>query len=202
VKRTLHFCSVDYWVVIEWIGALSGIAGVWLTARHTSWCYPVGLINVGLSAVLFYYQKLYADSLQQFMYMILLVYGWLCWTGVFRKENPKQISSSPMQEQVMLGFCMVVGGSCLGWLLKEHTDASLPWADSFATAAAFSAQFLVARKRIENWLWWIPVNLCYMWIYWLKGVDAYVLLSGIYLLLAIHGFTAWRRALHGYAQEK
>lgn len=181
---------------------MSGVAGVWLTARHTSWCYPVGLINVGISAVLFYYQKLYADSLQQIMYMALLVYGWLCWTGIIKKVNSTEISTSPLQEQLTLTICMIVGGSSLGWLLKEYTDASFPWVDSFATAAAFSAQYLVARKRIENWLWWIPVNLCYMCIYWLKGVEAYLLLSGIYLLLAFHGFSKWRKKLRASTLQK
>ncbi|MFM9008979.1 MAG: nicotinamide riboside transporter PnuC [Bacteroidota bacterium] len=192
---------MDTWGAIEWIGAISGIAGVWLTDRHTSWCYPVGLVNVGLSAILFYYQKLYADSLQQVVYMALLVYGWLCWAGFFKKVDSSHISTSPFQEQITITFCMVAGGACLGWLLQGNTDASLPWADSFATSAAFSAQFLIARKRIENWLWWIPVNLGYMWIYWTKGLEAYVLLSGVYLILAIHGFFQWRSILRASTQR-
>jgi nicotinamide mononucleotide transporter len=183
------------WNLLEGIGLLSGIAGVWLTARHTVWCYPVGILNVCISAWIFMHQNLYADALQQVMYFILLIYGWLSWSGIVKVVHREHITISTRTEQINLVLATLVGGGILGFALKQFTQAAYPWTDSLATAAAFSAQYLVARRKLSNWLWWIPVNLTYLVIYWQKGLILYAALSFIYLALAIHGYKTWKHQM-------
>ena len=177
--------------LLEWTGFISGVIGVWLTSRQNPWCFPVGLANVWISLFLFFEQQLYADTLQQAVYILLLGIGWFNWTRKKKDKSALQISWSTTPERLLtlLAICCIT--LLLGFMLNRHTDASFPWLDSFATALSFTAQFLIARKKIENWLLWIPVNLIYIGIYFQKDLFLYVVLFTVYLGLAINGFLAW-----------
>lgn len=180
--------------MLEWTGFFTGIAGVWLTSRQNPWCFPIGLINVTTSLVLFVGQHLYADALQQVVYIILLCIGWYNWT---RKKNTSasfSIGWSTPGERILMIGAVIFTTCTLGLLLDMYTEAAFPWLDSFATALSFTAQFLIARKKIENWLLWIPVNLIYIGIYYQKDLLLYVFLFTIYLGLAINGYLEWTRS--------
>jgi len=80
-------------------------------------------------------------------------------------------------------------------VFKKYTDASLPYWDATATALSFAAQWMIAKKKIENWLLWIIVNIMYVGIYLYKGLFLYTILFAIYLLLAIMGWREWKKSL-------
>jgi nicotinamide mononucleotide transporter len=189
-----HICIMN---ILEIAGFLFGVAGVFLTLKENVWCFPVGLINVIISLFLFYNQKLYADSLQQTVYIVLLTYGWFIW---LHGENKKAPVVSRMNSGLLLRclFVWFAGTAILGFLLDNYTDAATPWPDSAATVLSFIAQYLVARKKIENWLLWIVVNIAYVSIYIYKDLMLYAVLFGIYLLLAVAGYVSWKKQLtHG-----
>lgn len=183
---------------LELTGFATGVIGVWLTIRRHAWCFPVGLINVSISLYLFYTQQLYADALQQLVYIPLLIFGWMQWvqgknTAEVQPERLRQ-GSHPISALTLL-LIFLAGGTSLGYLLHRYTDASFPWPDSFATCGAFIAQYLVARKKIENWLIWILVNLAYIVIYIQKDLLLYAALFAGYLVLAIYGYLDWKKRL-------
>jgi len=180
---------------LELIAFMTGIAGIWLTMRQKVWCFPVGLINVSLSMIIFYEQHLYADAIQQIMYITLLIYGWYNWKRKGTTHAPLVVSRLSIKE--LAGYCLVILFSTLllGGLLITLTDAIFPWVDSFATSTAFVAQYLVARKKIENWLLWMGVNLIYIAIYFQKDLQLYVVLFSIYLLMSIYGLYQWKKTL-------
>jgi nicotinamide mononucleotide transporter len=181
--------------ISEILGFITGIAGVYLTMRQNPWCFPVGLVNVTISIVLFFDQKLYADVLQQAVYIILLIYGWYKWIhpGIIAELK---VTKLRMNEWIKLAFLILGTAFLLGYLLREYTDATLPYLDSFATALAFAAQYLIAKKKIENWLLWIPVNIIYIGIYINRGLPLYAILFAVYLILAISGYLEWKKALN------
>ncbi len=181
--------SVDF---LEWTGFITGITGVWLTSKQNPICFPIGLANVTISLFLFYGQHLYADAMQQVVYIVLLIAGWYNWT--FRKKDDRSLAISRLSrtEAGMVIFAIGSIAISLGFVLDEYTDASFPWLDSFASSVAFTAQYLVARKKIENWLLWIPVNLIYIGIYLQKDMALYALLFTVYLALAVNGFLSWK----------
>lgn len=182
---------------LEAAGFLFGVAGVVLTLKENVWCFPVGLINVAISLFLFYNQKLYADSIQQSVYIILLTYGWFRWLHG-EKKNVLQISTSSLQLLITCLFIWIGGTFILGYLLHNYTDASTPWPDSAATIMSFIAQWMVAKKKLENWLLWIVVNIAYIAIYVYKDLMLYAILFFVYLILAVAGFYAWRKELKTY----
>lgn len=178
---------------LEIIGVLTGIVGVWLTLKQQVWCFPVGLLNVTISMFLFFDQHLYADTLQQAVYIPLLAYGWINWKK--RRENTLRPEWMSTGGRVFTMLIILAGGFVLGSLLLKFTDAHFPWADSYATVAAFTAQYLVAKKKMENWLLWVLVNIAYIVIYLYKDLHLYAGLFGVYLILAMFGFREWQQQL-------
>jgi nicotinamide mononucleotide transporter len=178
---------------VEIIGFVFGVAGIWLTIKENTWCFPVGLINVMVSLVLFYQQKLYSDAIQQAVYIVLLSYGWYKWIAGKGYERDLEISLSSKNLLFMLLIICVVFSIIAGSFFKEYTDASLPYWDAAATALSFTAQWMIAKKKLENWILWILVNIMYIGIYVYKDLYLYALLFFIYLILAVQGWMEWRK---------
>jgi len=185
----------QYISVTEIIGFVFGVAGVFLTIRQNIWCFPIGLINVTVSLVLFFQQKLYSDAIQQFVYIILLSYGWYKWVRGEDKSRELKISFSSFKLLATLLLLCIFFSAGVGMVFKKYTDASLPYWDATATALSFAAQWMIAKKKIENWLLWIIVNIMYVGIYLYKGLFLYTILFAIYLLLAIMGWREWKKSL-------
>ena len=178
---------------LEIVGFISGFAGVFLTVKKNKWCFPIGIINVILSCFLFYESRLFADSLQQLVYIPLLIVGWLNWNT---NTNDEFIVEQLHKKEIIIYFSLFVSsGILLGYLLKTFSNASFPWIDSLATTASFLAQYLIAKKKIENWIVWIAVNIVYIAVYLQKDLELYAVLYLIYLILAIQGYYQWRKHL-------
>ncbi len=180
---------------LEIAGFVFGVAGVWLTIRENIWCFPIGLINVCISLVLFYQQKLYSDTIQQFVYIILLSYGWYNWLSG-RSERQLRIRRTASSMFIIILAAAAVLSFSMGWIFSSFTDASFPYIDAGATSLSFAAQYMIARKKIENWYLWMIVNITYIAIYINKDLYLYAVLFTVYLLLALAGLSRWKRELH------
>ena len=180
---------------LEIAGFVFGIAGVWLTIKEHWTCFPVGLVNVIISMFLFLDQKLYSDSFQQMVYIVLLSYGWFRWKYQSFSISIPVISYTEKNLQVALLITTVGVAMIMGYTFKNYTDASVPYLDAIATAMSFTAQYLVARKKIENWFIWMAVNLLYTGIYCYKGLYLYVILFAVYFVLAIKGYVNWKKSI-------
>lgn len=179
---------------LELAGAFFGIAGVWLTVKENKWCFLIGIINVIITAYLVYNLKLYADTLQQLVYFVLLLLGWINWSKS-SGQLPLKISFLTSREQLQIVVIFILGSASLFLLLKKYTDATLPFWDSTGTVLCFIAQYLVAKKKIENWYLWLIANVMYIAIYYLKGMEYYSILSAIYFIQAVAGLVQWRKKL-------
>jgi len=180
--------------LIEITGFIFGITGVWLTLKQNIWCFPVGLINVLISMILFFDQKLYSDSLQQFVYIFLLSYGWYKWhRGEHNILLP--VTRSTYRLLVMMSAAVILVSFLMGFLFKKYTNAEVPYLDATATTLSFAAQWMIARKKIENWLVWMVVNIMYIGIYIYKNLFLYAILFFVYLILAIAGYLEWKKQM-------
>lgn len=187
--------------LLEWAAALTGFVSVWLTVRQNIWCWPTGLVNVALSALVFWQARLYADAGLQVFYAGASVYGWWAWLHGGQAGGQLIVTRAP--RAWLLGL-LTVGtgfGFTLGLLLHAWTDASLPWLDSALTALSLVAQVLMTRKWIENWPLWIAVDVVYVGMYVYKGLYPMALLYAVFLGLAVEGLREWRAALARPALE-
>jgi nicotinamide mononucleotide transporter len=179
---------------VEVAGALSGALCVYLTVRERVWCWPVGIVNAGLYAVVFGRAKLYSDSALQVVYLLMSCYGWWAWLrGARGSELP--VARAPRRVLwPLLGFAAVAALG-VGSVLRHRTDAALPWLDAGTTAFSLAAQVLLTRKWIENWVIWIVVDVVYVYMYVVKGLMATAVLYTLFLVLALAGLVEWRRSL-------
>lgn len=179
---------------LEIAGFLTGVVAVWLTTRQVIWCWPIGIVNVSLYAVVFYQARLYADMGLQVIYALLCAYGWWAWR---RGEQGHEL---PVRRLGLRGGVIALGAGtaaavALGTLLAHHTDASLPYLDAGTAAFSLVAQALQTRKVLENWLLWILVDVVYIGMYIAKDLWLTAVLYALFLTLAASGWWSWRRGL-------
>ena len=178
--------------ILEIAGTVFGIIGVWLTVKKNKWCFPTGIINVILYAILFFQTKLYADASLQVIYVFLLAYGWFQWK---RKSAGKEFTIETTNSYLMFTLVLigVAGTLLIGTLFKKYTDASLPYLDSALASASLIAQWMVAKRKIENWVVWIVADVFYVGMYIYKQLYFTTFLYAIFIVLAVIGWMEWNK---------
>jgi nicotinamide mononucleotide transporter len=177
---------------VEIVAALFGLACVGLTIRRNIWCWPTGLVQVALYVWVFYKAKLYADVGLQVVYVALQIYGWHYWLHGGRVESEPPIAR--LGRAGLAGWVAVAaaGALAVGWAMARFTDASLPYWDAAIVALSLVAQFLLSRKVLENWLFWIVVDVLAVGVYLAKDLYATTVLYAVFLVMAVLGWFAWR----------
>jgi nicotinamide mononucleotide transporter len=180
----------------EIFGTLLGVLGVWLMIRQNVWTWPIGILQVTVSAWVFFQTKLYSDALLQVFFFVIQAYGWWHWLharGIMRRELPvTRLSGRGVAAWIITG---IAATAAWGELMRRTTDAALPYWDAFILMFSIIAQWLQAQKRLENWAGWMIVNVVATGVYWAKDLRLY---AGLYLVfsgMAVMGHIAWRRSL-------
>jgi len=185
----------------EIIGAILGLISVWLTIRQNIWCWPTGLLMVALYTVVFFQAKLYADAGLQVVYFVLQIYGWYEWLHGGSHRGKLDVKRISLRLGIVLAAIAVMATALMGYLLATKTDAALPYWDSTATVLSLIAQWMLARKIIENWLVWITVDLLSIGIYATKALYLTVALYAAFLALAALGWVEWRKSLNSLTAD-
>ncbi|MFN4285839.1 MAG: nicotinamide riboside transporter PnuC [Lacibacter sp.] len=182
----------------EYLAVFAGIASVWFSRRENIWVYPVGLINTTIYIWLSYKGQLLGEASVNLYYTIMSIYGWWQWA----RRTPTQehvlhirFSDARWWRYQLLFFAGVyaVLFGVLTKLQQGFAPDAIPWADAFASATAFTGMWLMTRKKVESWYWWMATNLASIPLYFVKH---YVFTSVFYfvlLLMAISGWREWRR---------
>jgi nicotinamide mononucleotide transporter len=178
---------------VELFGIVFNLLGVWLTVKKKAACFPAGIAGVALYAVFYYQQRLYADTMLQVFYVGLLAYGWSQWKKTTAQEFVVTRINGVLW--VQLAFICVGATMIIGTVFMKFTDASLPYLDSLLTSMSLIAQWLVAKKKIENWIIWVAADIIYVGMFIYKHVYATAGLYFIFILLAIGGYQEWKKKL-------
>jgi nicotinamide mononucleotide transporter len=181
---------------IEIIAVLLGIANIVLIIRRSVWNFPFGIAMVSLYAVIFYQAKLYSDAGLQIFFIVVNLYGWWSWGRSKAKEGEVNV-----RRLTSVGYaCWIVGSiatiAAWGHFMGTNTDASYPYWDASVAMLSVAAQILMTRRFVENWHYWIIVNLISIPLYIAKGLHLTAGLYGVFLILAIVGLVEWRKARH------
>ncbi|NUN68701.1 MAG: nicotinamide mononucleotide transporter [Bacteroidetes bacterium] len=179
----------------EIVAVVLGLISVYLVTKENVWCYPLGIISVFLYIFIFYEVKLYADMGLQVFFIILQAYGWYEWLYGGAGRTELQVTRVPRSGWLWSALFVVAGTAALGATLHQLTDASLPYVDSFLAVLSMAAQWMMARKHLENWTLWIAVNIGSIGMYGVKGLYVTMVLYAVYLGLAVYGYREWRRSL-------
>ena len=179
----------------EVVGVITGVLGVWLTTRQKIWCWPVGMVSVACFIAVFFRAKLYAAMGLQGVYIVLLAYGWYAWSSGDKRHAALRVSRVRPGVAAALGVAGAIASAGVGLWLGARTDEALPWPDGVTTSFSLVAQWMQARKLLENWIVWIVVDLAYVGMSLSQGLALTAGLYAVYVGLAVLGFRDWRRSM-------
>ena len=183
---------------LERIAVIAGITSVWFSRKENILVYPVGLINTIIYIWLSFKGDLWGEAAVNFYYTIMSIYGWALWSKRDTQQQPfVHITFSNKKWWLyQLVFFVVFYISIfllLTYLKKDFAPGAIPWADAFASATAFTGMWLMTKKKVESWYWWIATNIASIPLYYTK---AYALTSVYYvvlLVMAVLGLVEWKK---------
>jgi len=182
---------------IEMIAVVSGVVSVWYSKKENILVYPTALLNTIIYIYISIKGHLLGEASVNMYYTIMSLYGWYLWTRVDTNKHTVvlQITKSSVQDwrnQLLFfaGFYIIIYFSLL-FLKREFAPEAIPWADALASASAYTAMWLMARKKVESWFWWIITNMASIPLYFIKGYAFTSVQFIILLILAIAGWRSW-----------
>ena len=183
---------------LEYVAVFTGIISVWLQRNENIWVFPVGLANTIIYIWLSVKGHLFGEASVNFYYTVVSIYGWILWS----KKNVRQhhllniefsTSKQWMHQLLFFAFFYVTIFFILNYVKQSFAPGAIPWADAFASATAYTGMWLMAKKKVESWYWWIATNTASVPLYFVKG---YVF-TGVYylvlLIMAFFGLIEWMR---------
>lgn len=183
--------------LVEAVGLVLGIACVWLLIKENIWTWPLAILYVLISLAIYWKSRLYADFGLHILYLGFNSYGWYSWAKGEKsngKEVPLRISHTGMKQSAFLLIISFLGIIFLGTMLDRYTDADLAYWDSVTTVLSLTGMWLTARKRIDNWYYWLVVDILATGIYYYKELYFFSLLYLIYVGMAVAGYLSWKKS--------
>ncbi len=178
---------------LEFVAVILGVLSVWFARKENIWVYPTGIVNVLIYVYLCFAAGLYADMGINSFYFVMSVYGWYKWTHRDVLDHQLPISSLSKSGWAMNLGATVVFYFIIRFILIHYTDSKVPDFDSFTTAIFIVGMWLMAIKKIENWLFWIAGDALVIPLFAYKGLAFTVFQYLVFLVLAIMGFIEWKR---------
>ena len=179
---------------LEWTGVSFAIAEVLFAKANKLWLYPAGIISVIISSYLFIVSGLYAESALNLYYLAMSIYGW--WLWMYRKNRIPLSISRATKKEWLITFCIVVGGFLILYLcLKNFTNSRVPFMDAWVSATAWAGMWLLAKRKIENWILLNISNAFAIPLLFYKQLPLYTLLTAFLFIVAVYGYIDWMKIL-------
>ena len=180
---------------LEWVAVICGVASVIYSMRENILVYPTGIISVIIYVYLAFQYKLYADMGVNGYYFVMSVYGWYYWTNTDGPKDQVSVTINSFKENIYSIGILVSSFSILALVLINFTDSDVPIWDATTTAFAILGMWLMARKKLENWIAWIITDLISIPLYFYKGLVLTSFQFLIFTILAVMGYFAWKKSL-------
>ena len=183
---------------LEAVAVIMGIVSVWYSRKENILVYPTGLINTTLYIYLSYKGHLLGEASVNLYYTIMSLYGWYLWT----RKTPDQTNyvlqithsntKECLQQLLFFGVIYTTLFLVLTYAKSAFAPEAIPWADAFASATAYTGMWLMAKKKVESWIWWILTNIASIPLYFTKGYAFTSIQFMVLLILAIAGLISWK----------
>jgi nicotinamide mononucleotide transporter len=206
--NSIFFSVLDYQVsYLECLATMSGLVCVWLAAKNNILTWPVGLINIISSFIIYYQVALYSDVFLQIYFFVTAIYGWYFWHR--QKDTLKKITSLTFKSKIAYTFIIMVATVILGYGMSQihlhfrklfPVPAAYPYADTLVAVTSIVANFLMAKRVITHWILWIFVDVLACYLYYTKGIKFIALEYVIFTAIASFGLYAWQRERQSYTK--
>lgn len=181
--------------LLEIVAVIFGILSVWFARKENIWVYPTGIINVLIYVYLCFYAGLYADMGINAFYFMMSVFGWYNWSKRDKGLQHVPITTLNIRSWLLNLAMTVTAFVLIYFVLSKYTDSTVPLFDSFTTALFIVGMWLMAIKKIENWLFWILGDFLVIPLFASKGLVFTSLQYIVFLIIAILGYLEWRKRL-------
>ncbi len=182
------------WSPAEMTAVAMAVLYLLLAIRQNIWCWLCAGISTAIYVWLFFDARLYMESALNVFYFGMAIYGWYVWSAGGHGEDDLPVTTWPVSVH---GFAIVAVGvlsAGSGYWLEQNTDAAYPYIDSATTFSAIWATFLVARKVLENWYYWLAIDVVSIFIYWSRDLELTALLFVLYVIMIPFGIVNWTRS--------
>lgn len=176
----------------EAIAVVLAIAYLLLAMKESLWCWYCAFFSTAIYTLIFWDVSLLMESALNVFYMVMAVYGWWQWQRGGSRHQGLRIHRLPLRvHAVIIGFVVVLS-LMSGYWLTNNTSAVWPYVDAFTTWGSVVTTWMVARKILENWLYWIVIDSVSMFLYVDRGLYLTALLFFAYVIIVIFGYFNWK----------
>ena len=179
---------------LETVAVVLALAYVMLAMRQNRLCWVAAFVSALLYLVIFADVKLYMEAGLQVVYATMAIVGWIFW-GRDNTTDTLPVTTRGWQFHATALLGIAIGTWVSGSLLAAYTNAARPFVDAGTTVSAIVCTWMVTRKILENWLYWIVINAVSVWLFTDRGLSLTSGLFALYIVLSVAGYLSWRRTL-------
>ncbi|WP_419212870.1 nicotinamide riboside transporter PnuC [Maribacter sp. X9] len=182
-------------ITLEIIAVIFGLLSVWFSKQNNIWVYPTGMLSTSIFVYLLLKWGLIGDMLINVYYFAMSVYGWYVWTRKVDAEHFTPITRVTKKENLTSGF-IFIGTILFVFVVYQVFDKWNSWTayvDTLTTAIFFVGMWLMAKRKVENWIYWIVGDIISVPLYFYKGFTFTSFQYLIFTILAIYGYNAWKK---------
>ncbi|MDO6601291.1 nicotinamide riboside transporter PnuC [Arenibacter palladensis] len=185
-------------IILEMVGVFFGFLSVWYSMRENILVFPTGIISTGLFVYILFIFGLLGDMLINAYYFAMSVYGWYVWTRKVDETHFIPITTTTAKEKkwIVVLFGSTVLFVVLVYVVFDKLDSWTAYVDTFTTAVFFVGMWLMAKKKLENWVYWIIGDVISVPLYLYKGLIFTSLQYLLFTIIAIFGYLAWKKSLN------
>jgi nicotinamide mononucleotide transporter len=166
-----------------------------LAIRQNIWCWAAAAVSTALYLFIMHAARLYAEAALQIFYLAMAAYGWYQWRRGGANHQGVEVSTWPMRKHLIAALVVFTLVLISGGLLQRFSDAALPFADAFTTWGAVVATWMVARKILENWIYWFVIDAVSVYLYVSRELYFTSVLFVAYLVMIVFGYRSWKRSM-------
>ena len=185
---TIAFSQMSKW---EILAVFFGIAYVLLAAKESLWTWFFAFLSTIIYTVIFWEGALVSSSLLNFYYMIMAVYGFILWRSGGEEGEALSISQWSLKKNFIVIISGLILAITLGYLLDTYTEARFAYLDTFVLIFSVIATWMLAKKILETWLYWMVIDTTAIVLYWKSGYLATIVLFVLYVILAFYAYYSW-----------
>jgi nicotinamide mononucleotide transporter len=185
-------------ITLEIVAVIFGFLSVWFSKQNKIWVFPTGMISTLIFVYLLFKWELLGDMLINGYYFIMSIYGWYIWTRKVDKTHVNQISTTTFKEK-KISIVLFIAALLFVFIVYQKFDKWTSWVayiDTITTAIFFVGMWLMAKRKIENWIFWIVGDLISVPLYLYKGFTFTSFQYFGFTFIAIFGYLAWKKNLH------
>ena len=185
--------QLQQWSALEAFAVVAAILYLLLAIRQNIWCWLFAGVSTVIYVYLFITARLYMESALNVFYFAMAIYGWSVWYHGRTDDHELPVSKWALSIHSYAITAIIIASLISGYILDTRTDAAFPYIDSLTTWAAIWATFLVARKVLENWWYWLLIDIASIFIYWSRELQLTSVLFAIYVVMIPFGLISWTR---------